>query len=109
MSKFANMFKYLRKREGLTQKELAKGLGVAESTISMYENGKREPEFEMMETIVDYFNVDMNFLLGVESTKKGPVYDDEANELMREMYERPELRALFKTSKRERKKGGCPG
>ena len=30
----------------------------------MYEIGKREPNFEMLEAIADYFNVDMNFLLG---------------------------------------------
>ena len=30
----------------------------------MYERGEREPKFEMLENIADYFNVDMNFLLG---------------------------------------------
>ena len=31
----------------------------------MYESGKREPKnFEMLETIADFFNVDMNTLLG---------------------------------------------
>lgn len=100
MSKFSQMFRYLRKKNGLTQRELAQKLGLAESTISMYELGKREPEFETAEIIADYFNVDMNFLLGSDKTQKGPVYDDEANEIMREMYERPELRALFKTSKK---------
>ena len=29
-----------------------------------YETGKREPDFETLESIADYFNVDMNFLLG---------------------------------------------
>ena len=29
-----------------------------------YEVGKREPDFETLESIADFFNVDMNFLLG---------------------------------------------
>lgn len=58
------MLKYLRNRSGLTQMDLAKKLGVAKSTISMYENGQREPEFETLEALADYFNVTMDFLLG---------------------------------------------
>ncbi len=34
----------------------------------MYENGKREPDFNTLEVIADYFNVDMNFLLGKPDT-----------------------------------------
>ena len=60
---FAAMLKYLRNRSGLTQMEIAKKLGVAKSTISMYENGQREPEFETLESLADYFNVTMDFLL----------------------------------------------
>lgn len=30
----------------------------------MYERGEREPSFETLETIADFFNVDMNYLLG---------------------------------------------
>lgn len=58
------MLKYLRNRSNLSQSELADKLGVAKSTISMYEVGKREPDFETLELIADFFNVDMNFLLG---------------------------------------------
>lgn len=54
----------LRKLEKITQQELADVLGVAKSTISMYENDQREPDFETLEAIADYFNVDMNYLSG---------------------------------------------
>lgn len=64
MSEFKNMLKYLRERADLSQADLAKKLGIAKSTISMYEIGKREPDFETMEAIADLFNVDMNFLHG---------------------------------------------
>ena len=51
--------KYLRKSENITQQQLATALGIAKSTVSMYENGQREPDFETLEMISDYFNVDM--------------------------------------------------
>lgn len=66
MNKFPEMLRYLRKRSGLTQKELAKGLNIAESTVSMWETGRREPEQENMEAIADYFNVNMDVLFGRE-------------------------------------------
>lgn len=64
MPTFKDMLKQLRNKENLSQSELAEKLGVAKSTISMYEVGKREPDFVTLEAISDFFNVDMNYLLG---------------------------------------------
>lgn len=64
MSLFGSRLRQLRKEDNLTQKELADKLGLAFSTISMYERGIREPDFETTEAIADYFNVSMDFLLG---------------------------------------------
>ena len=59
MTYFGSRLKYLRKQDGITQEQLAKRLGIAKSTISMYENGHREPDFESIEAIADFFNVNM--------------------------------------------------
>lgn len=64
MAEFKDMLKYFRAREGLSQSDLAKQLGVSTSTISMYEVGKREPDFETEEKIADFFNTDLNILRG---------------------------------------------
>lgn len=64
MGNFQNVLKSLRKSNGLTQDELAKVLKVSRSTIGMYENGLREPDYETLESIADYFNVDIDYLLG---------------------------------------------
>lgn len=61
---FGSRLRLLRKEAALTQSELAKVLDVAESAVSMWELGKRRPDYEMLEAIADYFNVDMNYLLG---------------------------------------------
>ena len=64
MPDFGTVFKNLRKDNNLTQAELAKKLGVAASTVGMYERGQREPDFETLEKIATYFSVNMNTLLG---------------------------------------------
>lgn len=68
MGDFKNVFKNLRIKSGYTQDGLAEALGISRSAISMYETGNREPDFETLEQIADFFNVDMNFLLGKSST-----------------------------------------
>lgn len=64
MPSFADMLGYLRKRSGLSQKDLAEKIGVSRSAIGMYETGEREPDFETLEAIADIFNVNMDTLLG---------------------------------------------
>ena len=64
MGDFKNVFKRLRIASQLTQADMAQKLGIAKSTISMYENGNREPDFETLEKIADFFNVDTDYLLG---------------------------------------------
>lgn len=54
----------LRQQQNMTQEDLAKKLGLAISTISMYERGSRIPSLRVLEKIADFFNVDMDFLLG---------------------------------------------
>lgn len=61
---FGNVLRSLRQRNKMTQKQLADIFGVSESRIGMYERCQREPDFEMLEAIADYFNVDMDYLTG---------------------------------------------
>lgn len=67
--KFSDSLKTLREEHHLSQRQLADALGAAYSTIGMYESGQREPNYETLEIIADYFNVDMNYLLGKSSVK----------------------------------------
>lgn len=69
---FSDVLKFLRKREGLSQKELARRLGLAQNTISSYEAGRRQPDFETLETIADFFNTSLGTLLGEGDGVKAP-------------------------------------
>ena len=64
MGNFQNIFRKLRTSSNLTQSAIAAKIGISRSTIGMYETGAREPDFETLEKIADYFNVDIDFLLG---------------------------------------------
>ena len=64
MAQFDKILKLLRNERQLSQQELADALGISKSSINMYERGERQPNFEVLETIADYFNVDIDYLLG---------------------------------------------
>ena len=51
--------KTMRLSRGMTQADLAKSIGQSQASITMYETGKREPDFETLEALADVFNVPM--------------------------------------------------
>lgn len=65
---FAEKLKELRQQKGMTQSELAKLLNMQRSTLGMYETGKREPNFEILNMFANFFNVDMNTLMDMNNT-----------------------------------------
>ena len=58
-----NRIRWLRKQKGLTMKQLGAVLGLAESTISQYENGHREPDLKTITKLADCFGVTVDYLL----------------------------------------------
>lgn len=57
-----NIIKKLRVEQKLTQKDLAKKIGVSESAVSMYERNEREPNMEIIKNIANVFDVEINKL-----------------------------------------------
>jgi transcriptional regulator with XRE-family HTH domain len=55
--------KELRKAKGISLKELGSIVGVAESTMSLYENGKRQPDYETLLKLAEFFGVTVDYLL----------------------------------------------
>ena len=64
MAQFDKVLKLLRNEKNMSQQELADALGISKSSINMYERGERQPNFEVLEAIADFFNVDIDYLLG---------------------------------------------
>lgn len=66
----------LRKQKGITMKQLGEIVGVGESTISQYENGKRQPDYDTINQFADYFGVSVDYLLG-RTDEKSPSLDEQ--------------------------------
>ena len=66
MTDFPQTLKELRLERQLTQSELADLLIVNQRTISSWETGIREPDYEMLVKIAKFFDVTTDYLLGVE-------------------------------------------
>lgn len=68
MSLFKERFKKLRTEIGKTQAAIAADLGMKPQTISYYANG-REPDYDTLVKIADYFHVSTDYLLGVSDVR----------------------------------------
>ena len=51
------MLKTLRKKNRITQKELAEALHIPQTSVSKYERGESEPDLEMIIKMSDFFGV----------------------------------------------------
>ena len=61
---FGDVLKKLRKEKGMTQRELANEMRISHSSIGLYEQNRREPEYELLCKFADFFNTDIDYLLG---------------------------------------------
>lgn len=68
----------MRKSRQMTQEDLAKAIGQSPSSITMYETGRRSPDYETLEALADVFNVPMSALVSNEDPpdEPEPIKDD---------------------------------
>ncbi len=64
---FAESFKKIREENKLSQEDLAKKLSVAQSTIGMWESGKRTPKLDDIKKMARVLNITVNRLLGQDN------------------------------------------
>lgn len=77
----------LRQENGLTQAQLGTFLNLAESTISLYEAGKRSPDYATLKKIADFFAVTVDYLLRNPisaniSLEANSTYESDSNQLI---------------------------
>lgn len=68
--KVGNFIKQIRKDNKLTQKALAKKLGVTYQAVSKWETGKSIPDIGILKEISNLFNVDIDEILDGEKKEK---------------------------------------
>lgn len=66
---FGNHIHKLRKKQNLSQEQLAEKVGVARQTISKWELGETSPDIKQAQALSQIFNVSLNELIGNDTTK----------------------------------------
>lgn len=66
LGEFASRLKDLRKENKIGQNELAKLLELSNSSISYWENAKQEPSASALFKLAQYFEVSVDYLLGLD-------------------------------------------
>lgn len=74
--RFGENLSKLRRMQGIMRKDLAKSLDISEVSVGAYENGKRQPNYEMLFKIADYFGVTVDELLGHKKTDNSAAVAD---------------------------------
>ena len=104
MSDFAANLRELRRAKNLSQEDIAEALGLAKSTVSMYERGNRRPNLAVVTKLAELFSVTVDALLGAsepepeqELPREVTVSDPELIEYLEMLRTRPECRMLMST------------
>ena len=88
---FGTNLRNLRLQRSLTQQKLADDLNISQASITAYENGIREPNFETVRKFAEYFHVAPSALMPF-----GDFSEDETTQRMAEaIYKNPRLKKLF--------------
>jgi transcriptional regulator with XRE-family HTH domain len=67
--------KQLRDEKGLSQQKLAEllGHGLTQQKINNYENGRYQPDIEMLKALAIFFEVSIDYLIGHSDIRKSSV------------------------------------
>ena len=69
MGTISSNIKYLRKRKGLTQGDLAERIGIKRSLVGAYEEGRADPRIENLKKLSKYFDIDVDILISKDLSK----------------------------------------
>lgn len=83
-SEFGSRVKELRQSRGMTQEGLALRLGVATSTVAMWETTDRTPPLHRVQQIANYFEVSVDYILGRTDVKQFPLQTNPERKIQRE-------------------------
>ena len=67
---FPSRIREARKRAGYTQAQIAEITQISQSSIAKYETGELEPTLEKLGTLAQFYNISINWLLGVTLEKE---------------------------------------
>ena len=75
----------LRKEKGLTQEEFSTLINISRSTYAQYEINRREPDYEILKRIADFYGVTTDYLLGRTDKKDSFNQDQPSTQELEEL------------------------
>lgn len=90
---FCDKLRLLIEERNLTQKQVAKDLNIAPSTMGGYVEGMSQPDFETLKRLAAYFDVSTDYLLDVPEKATNGYMEDELLRVFRSMTQ--EQKAIF--------------
>ena len=66
---YTERMRNLREDKDLSQQQIANELGIAQTTYSQYELGKRQLPIEYLKTLCKFYNVSADYMLGLSDKK----------------------------------------
>lgn len=95
------IFEKLCKEKGVTPYRVSEETGIKTSALSSWKAGRSTPKYEKMRMIANYFSVPTEYLMtGVMPDTEEQYYSPEAKEIMQDIHDREDLRALFHVAKK---------
>ena len=82
------LIRKFRKERGLTQQQLGKLCGIADSNIRKYENGGQRPKIETLRKIANALNIPVSELLEYEIFETGEEFDKRWKEVTENNHEK---------------------
>ncbi|MCL4441152.1 MAG: helix-turn-helix domain-containing protein [Firmicutes bacterium] len=98
---------HLREENGLTQEELSIKIGISRAALSHYEKNRRQPDYDTIRKLADFFGVSVDYVLGHTNIRETPekvidnaLQDDpELMAIWLEIKNREDLQSLFREVK----------
>ncbi len=90
---FCEKLRLLIEERNLTQKQVAKDLNIAPSTMGGYVQGISQPDFDTLKQLAGYFDVSTDYLLDAPEKERGGALEDELLRVFRSMTQ--EQKSIF--------------
>jgi len=62
--KFTERLKELRAKKGISQRDIAKEIGISQNSYCLWEQGKTQPDLEKLIKLCQFFDVTVDYIVG---------------------------------------------
>lgn len=92
-------FLKLLENQGVSAYKVSQATGISQQTFTDWKAGRYTPKQEKIQKIAEYFNVPVSYFYGEEEEPKY-YFDEETAAMAQALHDNPELKALFKASRK---------